>query len=204
MLTLVYRGLVSSPTRRHLQVYIPMAPWLEENLIYINQTWDVGTAAAAPAVDDGSTGCGDVRFGGGERIQSDGRFGRRSEGAIRQYMFITIKLTSSWGVFLAAAAAAAAAVAHCVDCRNGDCWSSMNGGGVGGWGGGGGEAPVLEVKELEVHESPGVQLDGLLQLQHLLLLLQLPPQQQQLLAAAAAVVVVQRPCSSYFVRLKLG
>lgn len=69
-------------------------------------------------------------------------------------------LISSWGVFLAAAVAAA--IAHCVGCRNGDCWSSMNGRGVdGGWGGGG-EAPVLEIEELEVHESPGVQLDGLL------------------------------------------
>lgn len=153
----------------------------------------MGTAAA-PVVDDGSTGRGDVRFGGGERIESDGRFGRRSEGAIRQdvlgafvdiAIFIGVRfsvrfllisrvdclflektigavhlLISSWGVFLAAAVAAA--IAHCVGCRNGDCWSSMNGRGVdGGWGGGG-EAPVLEIEELEVHESPGVQLDGLL------------------------------------------
>ena len=54
----------------------------------------MGTAAA-PVVDDGSTGRGDVRFGGGERIESDGRFGRRSEGAVRQDVLGAVSMF--WG-----------------------------------------------------------------------------------------------------------
>lgn len=73
--------------------------------------------------------------------------------------------TFRWRVILAST------IAPRIQTSNDDGWGSGNGGGSGGGGHGGGEASGFEVEQLEAHESPVLELNGLLQLRGLLLLL---------------------------------